>query len=85
MPAAWIQRRRYRNWVAWLIEQHLIMSTVAQSRDLSDRQDHRKFRRGGAIGRTDEAADDPDTADIRGVGSRGLERLEGAAGAHAVL
>src|SRR4029077_7252917 len=31
--------------VAWLIEQHLIMSTVAQSRDLSDRRTIENFAR----------------------------------------
>jgi [protein-PII] uridylyltransferase len=35
-------RRRNRT-VAWLIEQHLVMSTVAQSRDLSDRKTIENF------------------------------------------
>ena len=48
-------------------------------------QDHREFRRRGAVGRADEAADHPDHRRYPRRRSRGLERLEGAAAAHAVL
>ena len=48
-------------------------------------QDHREFRRRGAVGRADEAVDHPDHRRYQGRRPRGLERLEGAAVAHAVL
>ena len=48
-------------------------------------QDHREFRRRGAVGRADEAADDPDHRRYPRRRPRRLERLEGAAAAHAVL
>src|SRR6202007_2715863 len=54
--------------VAWLIEQHLIMSTVAQSRDLSDRRTIENF---AAVVQTVEQMKlltILTTADIRGVG-----------------
>jgi [protein-PII] uridylyltransferase len=38
--------------VAWLIENHLVMSSVAQSRDLSDRKTIENFRRHRSVGRT---------------------------------
>ncbi|MGY3295342.1 [protein-PII] uridylyltransferase [Bradyrhizobium sp. LM3.6] len=71
--------------VAWLIEEHLTMSTVAQSRDLLRPQDHREFRRRGAVGRADEAADDPDHRRYPRRRSGRVERLEGAAAALAIL
>ncbi len=48
-------------------------------------QDHREFRRRRAIGRADEAADDPDHRRYPRRRPGRLERLEGAAAAHAVL
>ncbi|QDL99383.1 [protein-PII] uridylyltransferase [Rhodopseudomonas palustris] len=54
--------------VAWLIEQHLVMSTVAQSRDLSDRKTIENF---AAVVETVEQMKlltILTTADIRGVG-----------------
>src|SRR6202161_1006200 len=54
--------------VAWLIEEHLVMSTVAQSRDLSDRKTIENF---AAVVQTVEQMKlltILTTADIRGVG-----------------
>ena len=48
-------------------------------------QDHREFRRRGAVGRADEASDHPDHRRHQGRRTRGVERLEGAVAAHAVL
>jgi len=69
-----LQRRRHRTGGV-LIEQHLTMSVVAQSRDLSDRKTIENFARGSSIGRADEAADILTTA-ISGVRPRRLERLK---------
>ncbi len=71
--------------VAWLIENHLVMSSVAQSRDLSDRKTDREFRRRGAIGGAAEAADHPHHRRHPRRRPRRVERLEGAADAHALL
>ena len=54
--------------VAWLIEHHLMMSNIAQSRDLSDPKTIRDFRRHRAIAGATEAAPPSDVADIRAVG-----------------
>src|ERR1700749_2621891 len=54
--------------IAWLIEEHLTMSTVAQSRDLSDRKTIENF---AAVGKSVEQMKlltILTTADIRGVG-----------------
>ena len=48
-------------------------------------QDHRELRRRGAVGRADEAADDPDHRRHPRRRPRRVERLEGAAVAHALL
>jgi len=71
--------------VAWLIAEHLTMSTVAQSRDLSDRKTIENFAAVVAVGRADEAFDDPDHRRHPRRRPRRMERLEGAAVAHAVL
>ena len=71
--------------VAWLVEVHLVMSTVAQSRDLSDRKTIENF---AAVVQSLERLKlltILTTADIRAVGPGRLERLEGAALAHALL
>ena len=43
LPAASACRRPTPRLVAWLVEEHLVMSTVAQSRDLSDRKTIENF------------------------------------------
>ena len=71
--------------VAWLIEAASDdVDGGAIARPLRP-QDHREFRRRGAVGRADEAADDPDHRRHPRRRPRRLERLEGAAAAHAVL
>src|SRR6202012_3399843 len=54
--------------VAWLIEQHLTMSTVAQSRDLSDRKTIENFAAVVQSGEQMKLLALLTTADIRGVG-----------------
>src|SRR3982075_3734553 len=54
--------------VAWLIEQHLIMSTVAQSRDLSDRKTIENFAAVVQSVEPMKLRTILTTADIRGVG-----------------
>ncbi len=71
--------------VAWLVEVHLVMSTVAQSRDLSDRKTIENF---AAVVQSLERLKlltILTTADIRAVGPGCLERLEGAITPHALL
>ena len=71
--------------VAWLIEKHLVMSTRrAVARPLRP-HDHREFRRGGAVGRADEAAHHPHHRRHPGGRPGRVERLEGAAHPHALL
>ena len=65
--------------VAWLIEQHLTIPTVAQSRDLSDRKTIENFA--AVVQSVSRWLLTILTADIR-ASARGLERLEGAAVAH---
>ena len=71
--------------VAWLVEHHLLMSSVAQSRDLSDRSYDYEFFRYRAVGRAAEAADDPHRRRHQGCGARRLEQLEGATDPRALL
>ena len=54
--------------IAWLIEQHLTMSTVAQSRDLSDRRTIENFSRVVQSVELMKLLTILTTADIRGVG-----------------
>jgi [protein-PII] uridylyltransferase len=54
--------------VAWLIEQHLVMSTVAQSRDLSDRRTIENFAAVVQSVELMKLLTILTTADIRGVG-----------------
>ena len=71
--------------VAWLIEEHLTMSTVAQSRDLSDRKTIENF---AAVVQSVEQMKLLDHPDHRRHPRRRpgrVERLEGAAAAHALL
>ncbi len=65
--------------VAWLIEQHLVMSTRGAIARPVRSQDHRELRCGGAIGRTAEAAHHPHHGRHQGRRARRLERLEGPA------
>ncbi len=71
--------------VAWLVEVHLVMSTVAQSRDLSDRKTIENFAAVVQSLGAHEASDHPDHGRHPRGRSRGVERLEGAASAHALL
>ena len=68
--------------VAWLIDQHLTMSTVAQLRDLSDRKTIENFAAIVQSVEQPEAADHPDDRRHPRRRSRRVERLEGAAPAH---
>ena len=43
LPAAWVFPPPTPIWCAWLVEYHLVMSSVAQSRDLSDRKTIENF------------------------------------------
>src|SRR4029079_17803750 len=54
--------------VAWLVEQHLVMSTVAQSRDLSDRKTIENFAAVVQSVEQMKLLTILTTADIRGVG-----------------
>ena len=84
VPAARLQRRRHRT---DRLADRAASDDVdggAVARPLRP-QDHREFRRRGAVGRADEAADHPDHRRHPRRRPRGLERLEGAAAAHAVL
>ena len=71
--------------VAWLVEQHLVMSTVAQSRDLSDRVTIQNFAEVVQSVERHEASDHPHRRRHQGRRSGRLERLEGAAHPHALL
>ena len=71
--------------VAWLVEVHLVMSTVAQSRDLSDRKTIENFAAVVQSLERMKLLTILTTADIRAVGPGRVERLEGAAAAHALL
>ena len=71
--------------VAWLIEQHLTMSSVAQSRDLSDRKTIENFAAVVQSAERLKLLTILTTADIRARRPRRVERLEGAAAAHALL
>ena len=71
--------------VAWLVEQHLVMSTVAQSRDLSDRKTIENFAAVvQSLERMKLLTHPHHRRHPRGR-SRRVERLEGAASAHALL
>jgi hypothetical protein len=84
VPAARLQRRRHRS--RRLADRgtsdHVHGGAVARP---VGPQDHREFRRRGAVGRADEAADDSHHRRHPRRRSRRLERLEGAADPHAVL
>ncbi len=71
--------------VAWLIENHLVMSSVAQSRDLSDRKTIENFAAVVQSAEQLKLLTILTTADIKGGRARRLERLEGAAHPHALL
>ena len=71
--------------VAWLIEEHLTMSTVAQSRDLSDRKTIENFAAVVQSVEQMKLLTILTTADIRARRPGRVERLEGAVAAHAVL
>ena len=71
--------------VAWLIEQHLVMSTRRAVARPVRPQDDREFRRGRAVARAAEAAHHPHHRRHPRGRPRRLERLEGAAPAHALL
>ena len=71
--------------VAWLVEVHLVMSTVAQSRDLSDRKTIENF---AAVVQSLERMKllyHPDHRRHPRGRAGGVERMEGAAAAHALL
>ena len=71
--------------VAWLVENHLLMSMTAQTRDLNDRKTIDDF---AAVVQSVERLKlllVLTVCDIRGVGPGRLERLEGPAAAHALL
>ena len=84
MPAAWLQRRRYRiDRVAdRTAPDDVHGGAVARS---VRPQDDREFRRRGAVGRADEAADHSHHCRYPRRRPRRVERLEGATAAHAVL
>ena len=71
--------------VAWLVEQHLVMSTIAQSRDLSDRKTIENFA--GVVQSLErmKLLADPDRRGHPRGRARRVEFLEGAAAAHALL
>ena len=71
--------------VAWLVEVHLVMSTVAQSRDLSDRKTIENFAAVVQSLERMKLLTILTTADIRAVGPGRVERLEGATNPHALL
>ena len=71
--------------IAWLIENHLVMSTVAQSRDLSDRKTIENFATVVQSLERMKLLTILTTADIRARRPGRVERLEGAAAAHALL
>ena len=71
--------------IAWLIEKHLTMSTVAQSRDLSDRKTIEKFAAVVESVEQMKLLDHPHHRRHPRRRPRRVERLEGAADPHAVL
>ena len=71
--------------VAWLIEQHLTMSNIAQSRDLSDPKTIRDFADVVQSPERLEAAAAADRCRHSRRRARRVERLEGPAAAHALL
>ena len=82
---AWVCRRPIRERVAWLVEQHLTMSNMAQGRDLADPRTAESL---AAIVQTLERLrmllDADGVRHPRGR-TRRVERLEGPIVAHAVL
>ncbi len=70
--------------VVWLVEEHLTMSMVAQTRDLTTARPS-SIRRTGPIPRTAEDAAHPHRLRHPRRRARRLERLEGPAPAHALL
>ncbi len=84
MPAARLQRRRYRT--GGLADRRASHDVHGRAVARPFRpQDDREFRRRGAVGRADEAADDPDHRRHPRRRPRRVERLEGAVVAHALL
>ena len=71
--------------IAWLIEQHLTMSTVAQSRDLSDRKTIENFAAVVQSVEQMKLLTILTTADIRGVGPGVWNGWKAQLAAHAVL
>ena len=71
--------------MVWLVERHLVMSTIAQSRDLSDRKTIENFSSIVQSLERMKLLTILTTADIRAVGPGRVERMEGAAPARALL
>jgi [protein-PII] uridylyltransferase len=70
--------------VAWLVREHLTMSMVAQSRDLSDRKTIERFRRRCSVERLN-AAVILTVCDIRAVGPGVWNGWKGQLAAHALF